>query len=84
LTAKKKIIWHIAETQVSKCNRYEGESNTHDFVIMELDIDSYVGYKEKENDDYIIIKADQKDVEIFIKIMKATRIKEKVKERVLV
>lgn len=84
LTAKKKIIWAAAETKTINCNRFEGESLTHDFVIMDMKDNtlSFVGYKEKGAEDFIIIKADAKDVEMFIKIIKATKIKKK--EKVLV
>jgi len=74
LTATKQITWQVAENRVSNCNRYEGESETHDFVIMEIGENSYVGWKEKSNDDF-----DIKDIKVFIKIIKATKIKKREK-----
>jgi hypothetical protein len=78
LTATKKIIWSKVESKTINCNRFEGEHKTCDFIIMEMKQDSYVGYKEKGEEDYTIIEANQKDIDMFIKIIKATKIKERV------
>jgi hypothetical protein len=78
LTATQKIIWSKVESKTIDCNRFEGEHAKCDFIIMEMKQNSYVGYKEKYVDDFTIIDASQKDIDMFIKIIKATKIKEKV------
>jgi hypothetical protein len=79
LTATKKITWSKVETKIVNCNRFEGEHATCHFEIMEMaSCESYVGYKEKDKEDYTIIEACQKDIDMFIKIIKSTKIKEKV------
>lgn len=78
LTAKKEIIWAKVDTQIDNCNRFEGDHETCEFVIMEMEQDSYVGYEEKGKDNFIKIDASQKDIDMFIKIIKATKIKERV------
>jgi hypothetical protein len=79
LTAKKEIVWSKVEQKAIDCNRFEGEHKTCEFVIMEMkDYESYVGYKEKDKRNFTTIDASQKDIDMFIKIIKATKIKEKV------
>lgn len=80
LTAKKEIIWSKLESKTINCNIYEGEGEKHKFKIFEFtnEDDSFVGYWEKEKEKIIVIEASQKDIDMFIKIIKATKIKERV------
>lgn len=80
LTAKKEIAWSIKETQINNCIRNEGKGEKCDFVIMEFTDknNSFVGYYEKDKEDLIVIEACQKDIDMFIKIIKSTKIKEKM------
>lgn len=80
LTAKKEIVWSKLESRTVNCNVYEGEGEKHKFKIFEFtnENNSFVGYWEKDEEKITIIEADQKDIDMFIKIIKSTKIKEKV------